>query len=119
MGYDAKSLDDHEDIFVPKEHVEKVKEILELRGEDDWDPWGYHLDEEGNLDYLGHADTSSWHLEEDMAAIAPYVRDGSLIGFVGEDGALFAYRFKGGEVREVGAIITWEDWDGRLPQVGG
>jgi hypothetical protein len=67
------------------------------------------FDEKGNLTGIDLDGKKGWQLPL-FEAIAQYVKDGSYFVVTGENGAIWAWVFKGGEVRELPVTISW-DWD--------
>lgn len=85
----------------------KIKKERCLEGAlDEWD-WGTSHDEEENIIgilFQGEKLGDDLKLFE---AIAPFVRSGSFIEMRGEDGSMWRWKFKDGEVKEVYPRVEW------------
>ena len=65
------------------------------------------VDEHGNIIYLTfESDRSGWE-DEFFHTIAPFVREGSWVSFVGQEGEHYRYYFHNGECIEQEAGIVW------------
>jgi len=71
--------------------------------------WEVGFDAEGNInliDFMGEKMGDDYML---FNILAPYIENGSYIEMLGEDGALWRWIFKNGNVKEVNATITFDE----------
>lgn len=71
--------------------------------------WGYpvDVDDAGNIAFINFHGEKMGDETHMFKAIAPYVEDGSFIEMEGEDGSLWRWVFRDGEVIEVEPVIVW------------
>lgn len=101
MGYNIKMEDAK--FFVPTEYTGRVFAKAENSS------YYFTLDPEGNItDIEFHGEK----LYEDFSlfqSLAPYVKDGSYIEMMGEDGEQWRWVFANGKCREIKATVTWPE----------
>lgn len=118
MGYYADSIEI--DFTVP---ADKVEAALVAANESEDIPGTYKsLDEfvreltcfegseitpQGDFDLGYHNDKFLSYTEDVLGVLAPFVKDGSYVRFVGEDQSLFGYIVKDGKLEEQYGQITW------------
>ena len=68
----------------------------------------YTKDGDGNIDSLSY-DNKQGAEEVFLAAIAPFVKDGSFMTWRGEDGELWRYLYRDGRLKTVPAVITFPE----------
>lgn len=101
MGYCASMRDSK--FFVEAQHTGIV-----LAKTKEW-AYDFELDETGNvtgIEFLGEKVGEDYWM---FQSIAPYVKDGSFIEMLGEDGEQWRWVFKDGNCREITAKVSWEE----------
>lgn len=75
------------------------------------DTWGYdvEVDDEGNIKDISFNSEKLGDEAKMFEVIAPFVKSGSFIEMQGEDGALWRWTFKNGEMKEITPTIEWND----------
>lgn len=71
--------------------------------------WEAQYDDEGNINGIYFSGEKYGDDEQLFRALAPHVKSGSYIQMQGEDGAIWRWAFKDGEVREKQATVSFEE----------
>lgn len=71
--------------------------------------WGTETDDENNIMEITFEGQNSGDEKILFTAIAPFVREGSYIEMVGEEGDLWRWTFKGGQMEEQSGRISFGD----------
>ena len=69
--------------------------------------WALEFDDNDNVIGIEHLNDYQGQEEKLFAALAPYVRPGSFIQMIGEDGELWRWSFDGVTCREQKPTVTW------------
>lgn len=101
MGYCMEMMESK--FFVPTEYTGRV--LAMTQGES----YDFHLDSDGNITELKFIGEKLCNDLEMFQSIAPYVKDGSYIWMMGEDGSQWRWVFRSGMCREVNARVEWPD----------
>lgn len=71
--------------------------------------WDIDLDQEGNINRIRFAGEKLGDDEVFFKAIAPFVKSGSFIEMVGEDHAMWRWKFNDKRMKEIYPEVVWED----------
>ena len=71
--------------------------------------YNFKLNAEGDITAIEFQGEKLRDDYEMFQKIAPFVRDGSFLEMMGEDGALWRWVFRNGRCQEVNAIVSWPD----------
>jgi hypothetical protein len=127
MGYYVKQVD--HDFFIPAESIPSL--ILAIRKQSDYGGYNRVLDRYMDSDDIQEI-FRCWRWLADMdnhgnivglrfnceqliddkvliKAIAPFVRDGSYLQFIGQDDVMWRWKFINGELKTICPKIIWED----------
>ena len=89
--------------FVPTEHTGRVFALTETTG------YSFHLNENGDIVEIEYDGCKLGNDFEMFQKIAPFVRNGSYLEMLGEDGTLWRWIFKRGKCKEILPKISWPD----------
>lgn len=128
MGYRMDMTDAN--FFLPKEsHSAALKAIqalvskgqcytwIRFKGDSSWERledafsswrWSVSFDDDENINNIQFDGTHSGDEEILLETLAPFVRSGSYIEMIGEDGGIWRWVFKDGEFGTVYPAVTWE-----------
>lgn len=87
--------------FIPAEYAGIVLAKTDLM------EYSFELDPDGNImdiEFIGEKLYDDFSI---FQAIAPYVKDGSYIEMMGEDGEQWRWVFQDGECQEIKATVSW------------
>jgi hypothetical protein len=86
------------------EGTENLKDCLyEMR-------WEISLDKKGNVDHICFEGDKASDQDRVLEILAPFVKHGSYIEMLGEEGELWRYQFHDGLMEEIYPTITWEEF---------
>ena len=104
MGY-CMSMQESS-FFAEKEHADEIVE----RFEDEC--FVFESDYAGNLVEVEFTGEKLWDQFEAFCEIAPFVKPGSYIQMIGEDGCIWRWYFKNGVCEEHDAVLAWPTMEG-------
>lgn len=111
MGYSINCVDS--DIFIPAKDVQIALTALnegmapEIKyGSLCAGRWMFELDEKNNVVEINF-DGEKGRDDDELKPLAPYVKDGSYVEMMGEDGARWRWIFKNGKIITKDAKISW------------
>jgi hypothetical protein len=92
--------------WVDQKHINQAKSLEEALS-----IWRYcpEVDQEDNIISVDFDGEKIGQEDEMFKVIAPFVEDGSYIEMQGEDGAMWRWVFKNGEMRTIEPRIEWGD----------
>jgi len=108
MGYNVNQIDS--EFFMSGLNLEAHFETTKGEWAEYLEDWEVVRDEHGDVTaLLLEGDRLPGDLEKFLKGLAPYVKPGSYLAFIGEDQWIFRYLFKEGTFYEQSGKVAWQE----------